>query len=61
MKVVLWSSFQSIDLSLQEALFLDKKIDWARFIREGGYHRSPTELSGRNLAYLGSAGIQMLA
>lgn len=59
-KAVLWSSFQTVDLSLQKAPSPDEKTDWAGFIREGGYHRSPTELSGRNLAYLGSAGIQVM-
>ena len=38
-----------------------KGIDWAEQIRESGYHRTPTEQSGRKLGYIGSAGIQVLA
>ena len=60
-KLVLWSSFQSIDLSLGDLSPEGRSTDWANKIRESGYHRTSTEQSGRQLGYIGSAGIQILA
>ena len=59
-KLVLWSSLQAIDLSLAKLSAPLKDTDWPDYIREYGYHRTPNEQAGRNLAYLGSAGIQVL-
>lgn len=60
-KLVLWSSFQNIDLSLGSLSPGGRSTDWADQIRESGYHRTSTEQSGRKLGYIGSAGIQVLA
>lgn len=65
-RLVLWSSLQSIDLTfhdldMNEPNLPGIKTDWAMQIREGGYHRTSTEQAGRSLAYLGSAGIQLTA
>ncbi len=60
MKVILWTSFQNIDLSLGNLTSTGKKTDWSDHIRATGYHRTPAEQSGRNLAYLGNAGIQVV-
>ena len=60
-KLVLWTSFQNIDLSLGDLSPEGRSTDWADHIRESGYHRTPTEPSGRKLGYIGSAGIQALA
>lgn len=61
LKLVAWASFQSIDLSLQDLPENVESADWSAHIRENAYHRTPSELLGRNLAYLGSAGIQLTA
>ena len=56
--LLLWSSFQHIDLSLNDLDSTGENIDWTNYIRETGMHRTSAEQSGRNLAYLGCAGIQ---
>lgn len=59
LKISSWISFQHIDLSLGKQPGKDSAPDWSELIRPGGYHRTATEIAGRDLAYLGSAGIQV--
>ena len=59
-KLALWSSLQSLDLSLGNLALPVKDTDWTAHIRESGYHRTHTEQGGRSLAYLGSTGMQVL-
>jgi len=59
-KVMLWSSFQNTDLSLANPGSASEETDWSEFIRETGMHRTANEIAGRNLGYLGCAGIQVL-
>lgn len=60
-KILLWSSYQHIDLSLNSLDSATENTDWPDYIRETGMHRTSTELAGRNLGYLGCAGIQVSA
>lgn len=60
-KLLLWTSWQNLDLSLTAFDSKAKDISWTVYIRETGIHRTVTELSGRNLAYLGCAGIQVMS
>ncbi|MCP4312176.1 MAG: hypothetical protein GY790_12995 [Bacteroidetes bacterium] len=60
MKLMVWGSLQSIDLSLGDLSYATR-TDWSDHIRETGLHRTLNEQKGRNLAYLGSAGIQLTA
>lgn len=61
LKLLFWASFQAIDLSLNGLPENTESPDWSAFIRKNAYHRSSTEELGRNLANLGSAGIQVMA
>lgn len=61
LKLSSWLSFQNIDLSLGKFTVADASTDWPDFIRSGGYHRTSNEEAGRNLAYLGNAGLQIMA
>jgi hypothetical protein len=47
-----------MDLSLGNVPAGDPVTDWPAVRREGGYHRTSTEIQGRGLGYLGSAGLQ---
>jgi len=60
-KLLLWSSYQNTDLSLSAMDSTTENTCWTDYIRETGLHRTSTELAGRNLAYLGSTGIQVLS
>ncbi len=59
LKLLIWASFQGIDLSLDGLAENTQSPDWSAFMRKNAYHRSSSEQLGRNLAYLGSAGIQL--
>lgn len=61
LRIVLWTSLQNADLSLSKLSSITGEIDWTDYLRESGLHRTSTEQSGRNLAYLGSAGLQLSA
>lgn len=59
--LMLWSSYQHLDLSLTSLDSICENTDWTDYIRETGMHRTSAEQAGRNLAFLGCAGIQVLA
>ncbi|MEN8157131.1 MAG: helix-hairpin-helix domain-containing protein [Bacteroidota bacterium] len=55
-KLTLWSSLQPMDLSVGDLPSEAEEVDWVARMRESGLHRSPNELAGRSLGYLGNAG-----
>jgi hypothetical protein len=59
-KVTLWSSLQSMDLSVGDLLQETGKTDWVAYRRHTGLHRTPVEQAGYNLGYLANAGIQAM-
>jgi hypothetical protein len=60
-KILAWSSLNSMDLSVANLRESGPGMDWASCRRETGLHRTSAELSGRNLAYLASSGVQAMA
>jgi hypothetical protein len=53
----LWSSFKKLDLSFYDLRDPKANTDWVLFRRESGMHRTSSEILGRNLGYLGNAGM----
>jgi len=49
--LLLWSSFRTMDLSLQNIKEITVDIDWEESARTGGLHRTRNELAGRALAF----------
>lgn len=56
--LIAWCSFVKLDLSLQDISLNDPPRDWALHRRETNVYRTRTEIHGRDLGFLGQAGLQ---
>ncbi len=58
LEIMMWSSYQQMDLSLSSLPANLEKTNWIDFRRTTGLHRTAGELNGHSLAYRIHAGIQ---
>jgi len=58
--LLLWTSFRHMDLSLSGQAQGYPAADWLDLQRTGGLHRTPSEISGKSLAFHHHSGIQLL-